>query len=396
MPEIVIRENESDYVEVVERKCAGHPDYICDALAETFSRGLCHEYQQRCGEILHHNVDKALLCSGSASPAFNGGVLLSPIKIILAGQATDTLGGKAIPVREIAVEGSREWLGRNLHALDPERDVDIDVLVRPGSVALQDLFLRQSGAGAPLANDTSIGVGYAPLSALERLVLKVDERLHARDRRGENPSWGEDIKILAVRTGSEVALTISCAMIGRFLADIDHYVEQKALLAAAIQSIAEACGFPGTRVTVNGADDRAAGSVYLTVTGTSAESGDAGQVGRGNRVNGLITPYRSMSLEAAAGKNPASHVGKIYNVLARRIAETIVSTLPVVERAQCLLVSQIGAPVSDPALVDIRLAMKDDTPVSAMECRVAELVRDAIADLPRLVALIVNGEINLY
>jgi S-adenosylmethionine synthetase len=396
MPEIVIRENDSDYVEVVERKCAGHPDHICDALVETFSRGLCHEYQQRCGRILHHNVDKALLCSGSASPVFNGGVLLSPIKIILAGQATATLGGKAIPVREIAVEGCREWLGRNLHALDPKRDVDIDVLVRPGSVALQDLFLRRSGAGAALANDTSIGVGYAPLSALERLVLKVDETLHARDRRRENLSWGEDIKIMAVRRGSDIALTVSCAMIGRFLANIDHYFEQKALLAGTIQSIAKACGFPETRVTVNGADDRAAGSIYLTVTGTSAESGDDGQVGRGNRVNGLITPYRSMSLEAAAGKNPASHVGKVYNVLAIRIAETVVSNLPAVERAQCLLVSQIGTPVSDPSLVDIRLAMKDDTPVSATESRVAELAREAIADLPRLVALIVSGEISLY
>jgi S-adenosylmethionine synthetase len=40
------------------------------------------------------------------------------------------------------------------------------------------------------------------------------------------------------------------------------------------------------------------------------------QFGRGNRINGLITPCRPMRLEAAAGKIPVTHVGKIYNVMA--------------------------------------------------------------------------------
>ncbi len=34
-------------------------------------------------------------------------------------------------------------------------------------------------------------------------------------------------------------------------------------------------------------------------SGLSAETGDDGQVGRGNRVNGLITPNGPMSLEAS-------------------------------------------------------------------------------------------------
>ena len=38
-------------VEIVERKGLGHPDTICDALAENFSRNLCREYRARCGEI---------------------------------------------------------------------------------------------------------------------------------------------------------------------------------------------------------------------------------------------------------------------------------------------------------------------------------------------------------
>jgi len=82
--------------------------------------------------------------------------------------------------------------------------------------------------------------------------------------------------------------------------------------------------------------------LYLTATGTSAEQGDDGQVGRGNRVNGLITPYRPMTLEAAAGKNPVSHVGKTYNIAARQICDKIVDDLNV-ENVDCYLVSKMIA-----------------------------------------------------
>ena len=93
-----------DEVEVVERKGAGHPDTICDALAEEFSRNLCREYLRRTGRVLHHNVDKALLCGGAARPAFGGGELLEPIEIHLAGRAVREFKGVKAPVEEIAVE----------------------------------------------------------------------------------------------------------------------------------------------------------------------------------------------------------------------------------------------------------------------------------------------------
>jgi S-adenosylmethionine synthetase len=63
-----------------------------------------------------------------------------------------------------------------------------------------------------------------------------------------------------------------------------------------------------------------------------------GRVGRGNRVCGLITPYRPMTLEAAAGKNPYNHVGKLYNLCAQQICERIVSELKNVQSASCMLV----------------------------------------------------------
>ncbi len=76
-----------DEVEVVERKGLGHPDTICDALAESLSQSLCLEYRKRFGTILHHNVDKALLCGGRAVPSFGGGTVFFPIHIHLGGRA---------------------------------------------------------------------------------------------------------------------------------------------------------------------------------------------------------------------------------------------------------------------------------------------------------------------
>jgi S-adenosylmethionine synthetase len=385
-----------DDAEIVERKGMGHPDTICDALAETLSRNLCREYQRRFGQVLHHNVDKALLSGGQAAPAFGGGSVTMPIRIFLAGRAITTVGNEAIPVDEIAVEGSRAWLKANLHALDVERHVRIETLVHQGSQDLQGLFSRKGRQGVPLANDTSFGVGHAPLSALERLVRAIEQGLHGRDRGRDHPAWGEDIKVMAVRTGSHLDLTIACAMIGGFLAGIGGYLEQKAQLAALVREIADRHGFPDCDVTVNAADDASSGSVYLTVTGTSAESGDDGQVGRGNRVNGLITPCRPMSLEAAAGKNPVSHVGKIYNVLAAQLAEAMVASFRHIVEARCLIVSKIGAPVSEPALVSVQLATLDHLPLDRLRGPVEDLVADHLNRISELIRQMVAGNVDVF
>ena len=85
--------------------------------------------------------------------------------------------------------------------------------------------------------------------------------------------------------------------------------------------------------------------MFLTITGTSAEAGDDGQVGRGNRANGLITPGRVQTLEAAAGKNSMNHVGKLYSLVANRAARKVIEAAKgdIVE-CQIRIVSQIGHP----------------------------------------------------
>lgn len=382
-------------VEIVERKGLGHPDTICDALAENLSRNLCQEYLRRYGAILHHNVDKALLSAGRSAPAFGGGEVLAPIGICLAGRAAD-FGPVAPSVQEIAIEGSRDWLRANLHALDVAGGVKFHWLVQPVSHDLQDLFSRPRASGVPFANDTSIGVGYAPMSGLERLVLAIEKKINQRGSDTEHLAWGEDVKVMGIRRGSFVHLTVACAIIGKYVANSDAYLDEKQAIDRMVRSLAVEHGLPDCQISINAADNLSTGAIYLTVTGTSAENGDDGQVGRGNRVNGLITPCRPMSLEAAAGKNPVTHVGKLYNIAARDIAESLVADIPEISAAQCLLVSQIGQPLTSPAILQVKLATRDRTPVAQFRRRVQEISADRLDRIPKLIEDFIAGRIRLY
>lgn len=382
----------SQEVEVVERKGMGHPDTICDALAEQISVRLCRYYQKRFGVILHHNVDKILLCAGSARPRFGGGEVVAPIEIYLAGRAAVEHRGERIPVSELAIAACRDWLRANLRALDVDAHVRIIPRFRPGSAELIRLFGNQ----VPLANDTSCGAGFAPLTDLERVVLAVEQALNRAETKRLHPAIGEDIKVMGVRQGARIELTIGCAFIDRFLTCLDDYARAREAAGEVARAAARRVTALAVAVSVNTADDLARGDLFMTVTGTSAEAGDDGEVGRGNRTCGLITPYRPMTLEAAAGKNPVSHVGKLYNLAASRIAGRLAEQLGGTVDVSCVLVSQIGHPIDDPRLVDIRLALEPASHLAKVAAAVQEVVRGELARFPDLRDAVLAGEVRLY
>jgi S-adenosylmethionine synthetase len=377
--------------EIVERKGLGHPDTLCDALAENLSIALSRHYLERFGAILHHNVDKALLVGGAAQPAFGGGTMKEPIEITLAGRATREFRGEGVPVDSIATEASRAWLRENLRHLDPERDVRIVPRIRPTSPDLAALFERQRKAGVPLANDTSIGTGFAPFDELERAVLAVERRLNSAEVKRAHPEIGEDVKVMGVRGGARLRLTVACALVGRHLADLKSYFAAKAQVREIALAAAREAGASQLDVQVNTADGDTAESVYLTVTGLSAEAGDDGQVGRGNRANGLITPFRPMTLEAAAGKNPVTHVGKLYNLIAQRIARALVAEIAGVQAAQCYLVSQIGRPIAEPQIAEVKLRLAEPRALRVLAPRAEALAQAQLAGIGELWREIVTG-----
>jgi S-adenosylmethionine synthetase len=383
-------------MEIVERKGVGHPDTICDALAEELSRTLSRYYLDHFGLILHHNVDKGLLCGGRAHPIFGGGEVLEPIELFLAGRATEQVDAARVPLQELAIESSRRWLKEHLRYLDAERHVRLHCHIRPGSADLTELFLRQREARIPLANDTSCGVGYAPFDDLENVVLQVERHLNSPAVQAACPAIGEDIKVMGVRRGQRISLTVACAMVARYIEDMPAYLAAKAQVAEFAREAARQVCVQSVEVAVNAGDGGTADSIYLTVTGTSAESGDDGEVGRGNRVNGLIAFYRPMSMEATAGKNPVSHVGKLYNLLAQRIAQEVVGSMAGVDEAYCYLLGQIGHPIDDPAVIDLKLRLTHGVNLAEVEAQAGEITRHHLTTVGNLWRELITGAIPLF
>ena len=383
-------------LEIVERKGLGHPDTICDALAENLSVALSRHYLERFGAVLHHNVDKGLLWGGTSRPQFGGGEVDEPIEIYLTGRATAEFRGAKVPVDSIAIEASREWLASNIPALDAQRHVRIVPRIRPTSPDLAALFLRQGEAGAALANDTSFGVGFAPLSELEQVVLAVPQRLNGREVKRAHPEIGADIKVMGARREGEIALTVACALVGRHVTDLADYLAKRDRVRQLALEAAQEVSRSTIDVQVNTADGDTAESVYITVTGLSAESGDDGQVGRGNRVNGLITPYRPMSLEAAAGKNPLTHVGKLYNVIANRVARSVVAEVPGVEESHCFLLSRIGRRVDEPQVFDVKVRLAEPAALPSLTAQITEVARVGLGGVRSLWREAVEGRLQVW
>jgi S-adenosylmethionine synthetase len=389
-------------VEIVERKGLGHPDYICDGVAEAVSKALSSYYLENYGRILHHNVDKVLLVGGQSNPWFGGGVVLQPIRIIVSGRLTTDVqlesGFKPIPFGTIIVYATKRWIKESFRFLDPEAHVIVDYKVGRGSVDLRAIV--EAETDVPLANDTSVGLAFAPLSSLERLVYETERYLNSRGFKSKLPMVGEDVKVMGLRRGSKIVLTIASAMISSLILDPGEYVSVKEQVKEEVLDLA-------TRITpnhvvevyVNTADIREKNIFYLTVTGTSAEHGDDGATGRGNRVNGLITPFRPMSLEATAGKNPVSHVGKIYNVVAKDIAETIYMKLSNkgVREVYVSLLSQIGKPINKPQIAHIKIKMEKEMKLTNdIRMEAEALAYEKLERITEYTKKIVRGELQLF
>ena len=382
-------------VELIERKGKGHPDTICDSVMEAVCISLCGEYLALTGSILHHNIDKGLLVAGRSAVQPGGGRVLEPMKIIFGDRATFHYQGITIPVAEIAEEAASRWLKENLRFVDPCLHILFQNEIKPGSAELTDLFSR-SIVGA---NDTSVGVGYAPLSSTESLVLKVETHLNSPAFKLAFPETGEDVKVMAFRDRDSVTLTIAVAFVDRFIADTATYFKRKEAVREAVLAFIAEERHPFEKVTIelNMLDDhtRGEGGIYLTVLGTSAEGADGGEVGRGNRVNGLISFQRPLSLEAAAGKNPVRHVGKIYNVLARECAGRIYREVKGVEEVSLFLCSQIGQPIDRPLSASAQIIPAEGVTIEDIREPVATIIDDELASIIHFTERLARGEFSI-
>ncbi len=359
-------------VELVERKGIGHPDSICDGISEAVSRALSQMYKDRFGRILHHNTDETHVIGGEAEPAFGGGKVIAPATVVLVGRATTKVDGQVLPYEEVTIRAAKEYLKGIVSHVDVQKDLKFECRLGQGSVDLRGVF---AGDGI-LANDTSFGCGFAPLSETENLVLQT-ERFLTTQYKHKVRALGEDVKVMGCRRDDTITLTIAAALVGKELKDKSEYENVREDIRLKVLDNASKIAKRKVVVHVNTGDDVKRGVYYLTVTGLSMENGDDGSTGRGNRANGLITPYRPMSLEAASGKNPVNHVGKIYNVLANQISADIVKEAGGnVKEVHTRILSQIGKPVDQPQIATLSILTADGVSQASVQ-KNAEAVADA-------------------
>lgn len=376
-------------VEIVERKGLGHPDTLCDRIAEELSIAFSRYYLERFGRVLHHNIDKCLLVGGHSEVCFGGGRVTTPIQVIIVGRAVEFAGDEKVPLEEIARETTYRWLRERLRFLEPEKNVIVETKIRTGSVDLRATF----DSSIPLANDTSIGVSFSPLTETESLVYYTEQFLNSAEVKQKYPMIGEDVKIMGIRVNDRINLTIAIAFVSGFITSKEEYFKIKTELLEYIRSFVKKLTSHEVAVAINAADSYEKNIVYLTVTGTSAECGDDGQVGRGNRANGLITPYRPMTLEATAGKNPITHTGKLYNLVAGEIsAET--ARDPDISGVECYLVSQIGMPITEPQILHIKIHSGLDQKVLEEKCM--GIIQKHLNQMPQLWTGILERRYSLF
>jgi len=388
-------------VEIVERKGIGHPDSVSDALAEEVSKALCRMYKKEFGHVLHHNTDETQIAAGQAAPKFGGGHVIDPAYILLVGRATTHVGEgkdlKSLPCKPVALKAATEYLKKTFPNLDVESDIILDAKIGMGSDDLTGVYK----ASGHLANDTSFGVGYAPFSITDKVVLQTEEFMNGK-LKAELPETGQDIKVMASRVDKDLTVTIACAMVDKHVSDATHYasameqvydrVYDNALKIIGDEDI-------NLKLELNTGDDYDRGVYYLTCTGLSQEMGDDGSVGRGNRCNGLITPYRPMSMEATSGKNPITHIGKIYNVMSKIIADEVAEKVTNEAEIRVRLLSQIGKPVSQPLNASVQIVLPDaetDPHLNAWKSDAASVAEYWLDNVDKVSDMIIEGKVRTF
>ena len=377
-------------IEIVERKGLGHPDTICDLVMESISQALSKAYLEKFGRILHHNCDKGLLIAGQAEHRLGGGRVIEPMRLVIGDRATLV---KEFDVADLAIETARSWFRGNLPEVDSNRHLVCQVELKGGSEELTGIFREASTIAA--ANDTSAAVGYAPLSETERMVLDAEKFLNGSAFKRRFPASGQDVKIMGLRKQDELDLTVAMPLLDRFVESEVSYFRQKEEMREALLAFLnpQLTRLQRLNASLNTLDRPGVGlaGMYLSILGTSAEDADSGEVGRGNQVNGIIALNRPRGSEAAAGKNPVSHVGKIYSVLTHLLANRIYREISGLEQVVVWLCSRIGAPVNEPQVAAVQIKLEPRTNFPDIVDPIRQIVSRELERMPQLCVELTEG-----
>ncbi|GAA0422005.1 methionine adenosyltransferase [Streptomyces luteireticuli] len=391
-------------ISIVERKGLGHPDTLADHLAERLSRVYSQYTSQHFGAVLHHNFDKLALLGGSSEVRYGAGKMTSPVRVQVNGRAAASCGGERIPVTDLVEAAVRDFFAERLPEVAGHLDIAFNITTNssPGAVLTGDTTPERTRWFNPrsvddlrertvrLANDTSLGTGWAPENPFESFVRTLVDHLSGPSTFTLAHPWcGTDVKLMGHWDGHHADVVLCVPQKSRHVDGRATYLRNTDTVLAECRRLAELLLPEATAAfRLNARDVPDKDELYLTYTGSSIESGDEGVVGRGNRVNGLITPLRPMNLEGASGKNPVYHVGKLYNLAAVRLAQRLHEETG--GHAEVHLVSTTGQRLDRPWRILVRLSSDD-----VQTDKVQALVTEALDGFPALTDELVHDGIAL-
>ncbi|MCE9652229.1 MAG: methionine adenosyltransferase [Nitrosarchaeum sp.] len=375
--------------EIVERKGTGHPDTICDLVMNQISIDLSKLYLKETGAIQHHNMDKALLVAGQSENDFGGGKIIKPMKMILGDRATFDVSGKKLPIEDSAISSAKKWFEKNLRFVHDE-NVEYQVEIGVTSKELSSIFQNPSSF---VANDTSVLVGYAPFTETESTVLNTEQYINSKSFKDRFPESGEDVKVMGFRDDDHVDLTIATAFVDKFISSESQYFQRKDEMLQEIDEFLKKNHGMKTTANMNCLDSKNKGlsGLYLTVLGTSADGADSGQVGRGNMASRVISPSRPAGSEATAGKNPVSHIGKIYNALSFKIANEIHAKVSGLDEVCVWMYNVIGNPVNEPRAVIVQPTISGQLQ-NAEKNQINEIVEKNLQNIQKFCNELISGK----
>jgi S-adenosylmethionine synthetase len=358
---------ESRSLEVVERKGIGHPDTVSDGIAESVSNYYSKYCLEKFGIVLHHNVDKIGALGGLARVEWGSDELVKPTRIMLNGRISSGLGDFKIPVDEICEQAAKHFLATALPNMDVDKDFTFihehtsysknPYWFNPRSV--QDLpeYSRL------FANDTSVVTAHGGNTLAEDLTLAIEGFFYDENQKPRFKECGQDIKVMVIRNDDVFDIRVCFPIILKHCPNITTYWEITEqiykLLGDFIPSI-----LPDGKtfnLELNLAKDPskiAANQLYALVGGSALDYGEEGLVGRGNTRSGFIPMYRTHSMEAAWGKNPVYHVGKVLGVVADAVAKQIFQETGIPN--EITFVAKNGDLLMEPAHTIIKTTEKAD------------------------------------
>jgi len=384
---------EDQEVEIVERKGIGHPDSICDGIAESVSRALSQLYLDRVGKVLHYNTDETQLVAGRAAPAYGGGEVVEPLYVLIVGRATKEYEGEQLPVDSTALAAARDYLSEAIPELEYGTDVIVDVKLGEGSGDLQDVFGEETQQ-VPMANDTSFGVGHAPDGDGDHRPRGRARAQHDLLRRPPRTRAGrEDHGQTRGRPDRHHGRGRDGRPVRRRARRVRRRCRERARVRHRPGRGAHGPGGPRRR------QHRRRLRRGLRLPHRHRHLRGAGR----RRLRGAWQPReRAHHSEPThvdggdLGKNPVNHIGKIYNLLSTRIAESVTDEVDGIRDLQIRLLSQIGRPIDEPHVADAQLVTEDGVALGDIEPEVLEIVDRELANVTDVTRSVIDGDVSTF